>query len=96
MDMRGMDKSMLIAKYKSIKEPTIEMAVITPGLWMKCAKPKIINPTIKASNMAWPKLINGPDLAPLLALSAITAVNKGPGISAPEKAMINEITNIER
>lgn len=63
---------------------------------MKCVKPRIINPTITASNKACPKLINGPVLNPCLVLSAITVVNKGPGISAPDRVMVKEIINMER
>jgi hypothetical protein len=29
-------------------------------------------------------------------LSAITVVNKGPGISAPDRVMVKEIINMER
>jgi hypothetical protein len=44
--------------------------------------------------MPCPRIISGPATAPLLALSLMVTVRKGPGIRAPDNAITKEEVNI--
>ena len=48
-----------------------------------------------SSKMACPKINKGPAIMPLLELWLMVAVNNGPGIKAPDRAIINDPVNMD-
>jgi len=50
---------------------------------------------MKTSKIACPRLMSGPAYLPRRILSEMTAVRSGPGIIAPDRAMVKETKKIE-
>ncbi len=79
----------------SIPDPVKVSREISKGFLRNRISPNMIHVIIAISIRIWPKMISGPAFAPRFALSWITVVSRGPGASAPEKAIKKEIKNIE-
>ncbi len=85
---------MEIPIHNSTEPPTKEMKMKTSSRTSRGARPAIRARISTSSRMPWPKIIKGPADAPRRLLSVTVTVNNGPGIRAPERAIINDVQNI--
>ncbi len=66
------------------------ITVCVEGAVRKGAMPRMMSTTRESSSIPWPMMMSGPAAAPLLADSATVILKRGPGTSAPERAMTKE------
>ena len=74
--------------------PLRAVATKTVGSCRNGASPVRRAMTSTSSRTACPAIISGPTMKPRCELSLIAAVNSGPGISAPEKAITKDEAKI--
>lgn len=94
-DTPGRERIIFIPKKIRMPAPKKEISFNIQGVYINLASPRTIKIIMIISASAWPRIMIGPDLNPCFALSEITAARKGPGMSAPERAMTKEMKNIE-
>jgi len=74
--------------------PVSEMRIKTSSLARIGARPEMRATTRASSRRPCPKIISGPVDIPRLELSLTVTVKSGPGMSAPESAITNEVQKI--